>query len=966
MHDYVGKTAKVTLVPEETTKKMKVTTLSFRDKISAGDKEKWVFSFSVDDAVQGNLPAMAVMSNKALDAIYPFSWHLALGGNSWYDYSSIHFTQRNYRSVNGIFSVLPRYRQPDTSLPQWNTYNQLLAGGANGSLRIRGGGIMRKSAAFVGAVKNDAVPEPEGAVLMENEVMFATASTADMAVVTEQKAEAQEEAVAEVDGDAGNSGASGEAKKEEPRPVELPLAFFMPNLTSDAEGKVNVEFTTPNFNTTWKFQIVGYNEAFKTAALTLEAVASKPVMVQTNPPRYLRTGDKASVSAVMFNNSPDPQMLHGEIVIFNPTTGETITSKHLGAEETAPGANRRFSIDFTVASDISALGIRAYAYAGDHTDGEQAIIPVLPSSTPVVESTQFYLGAGKDEFSVKLPKFRKDASLTLKYCTNPVWECVLALPELSKPDSKNVLSLSRALYADGMAKGIMTRFPSVKAGLEKVFVEKDGAGKATLTSNLEKDSLLKTVALVNTPWVNSAESETMRMRNLSGLLDSQKLQDAVNSLVEQIGAMQNPDGGWSWCEGMRSSDFITASVLTNIAALKSYGQGEGTDGMVNKAIAYCDKSLYDDYVKYDKKFSTITMLRYLYVRSALDKGDGKAGFKTLKNAAVKAIDSEWKNFSIYDKATAAILLNRTPGYEKTARLILESLRQLASKSETKGWWYDNLSGGWDAMPKLATTARALEAFAEIEPSTEAVDGLRQWLVLQKETENWGDNSASVGVIAAILNSGADWTDNTTAPEIRINGKPMEMASSEMLTGIMTMSLNPEEVSGKTLSIVRSGDGPAWGGVVSQYIAPVKEVKAEKCENLKIEKQLLLVTDSENGSKVEKVTKPLKTGDKVRVTLTLTCGKDMDYVAVIDELSACLEPIDQLSGYRNADGLPAYREVRDTKTSFFIGYLPKGVNVISYDCYVDREGEYALGIASAQSQYSPLQSAHSAGGVVIVK
>ena len=99
---------------------------------------------------------------------------------------------------------------------------------------------------------------------------------------------------------------------------------------------------------------------------------------------------------------------------------------------------------------------------------------------------------------------------------------------------------------------------------------------------------------------------------------------------------------------------------------------------------------------------------------------------------------------------------------------------------------------------------------------------------------------------------------------------------------------------------------------------------------------------------------------------MTCDKDMNYVALVDERAACLEPDAQLSEYTVTDGLWAYREVRDTKTSFFIGFLPKGVNVISYDCHVDREGDYALGIASVQSQYSPAQVAHSAGQLISVK
>lgn len=965
MHDFKGKVAKVALIPEESTKKMGVKTLSFRDKISAGDKEKWVFSFKVADELQGNIPAMAVMSNKALDAIYPFNWHLSLGSSSWYDNSFIRFTQKNNRSVSGTFTSLPRFRQPDISLPDWNTYNRLLAGLSRGGFMVRGGRrVMMKAQANV--TSDDVVAESEDAELVENNVFYAADSKAEMAAVKSPQEGLKFELSPESDSESGNVNTGSGASDVKPRPIEMPLAFFMPSLTSDNNGNVDVEFITPDFNTTWKFQLAAYNEEMQTAGLTLETVASKPVMVQSNPPRYLRTGDIATVAATLFNNSPDPQLLHGRIEIFNPVTGEIIYSKHIAEEETAPGASRSFSIEFPVASDISALGVRAYAYAGNHADGEQTIIPVLPSSAPVIESSQFYLGAGKEQFKLKLPKFRKDASLTLKYCANPVWECLLALPEISTPASSNILSLSRAFYANTMASGIVEKYPEVRKGLEKVTASSDGEGKATLTSPLQKDSMLKTVALVNTPWVNNAEAETMRMMRLNELLDSKKLSGELKDLAKRISALQNPDGGWSWCEGMRSSEFITAYVLSDLSPLLAYDTTGEISGMAKKAIKYCDTRLYDDYLNNDKKFSTIAMLRYLYIRNAFDKSSGKAGFSTLKKEAISAIDKEWKSFSIYDKATAALLLNTERGYETTVRLILESLRQLASKSESKGWWFDNLSSGWSAMPKLVTTARALEAFSTIQPDTEAVEGLRQWLVLQKETQDWGDNSYTSSIINAIMSSGASWAQEATPPTIELDGKQVDTSVAEMLTGTLTVKLSPADASGKILTVNRSGsEGPAWGGVISQYVAPIAEVKAEKCENLKIEKQLLIVKEGEGATTVEKVKGPLKVGDKVRVSITVTCAKDMDYVALIDSRSSCLEPTDQLSGYRMGDGLGFYREIRDTTTSFFIGFLPKGVNVISYDCYVDREGEYALGIASVQSQYSPLQAAHSAGGVVKV-
>ncbi len=262
------------------------------------------------------------------------------------------------------------------------------------------------------------------------------------------------------------------------------------------------------------------------------------------------------------------------------------------------------------------------------------------------------------------------------------------------------------------------------------------------------------------------------------------------------------------------------------------------------------------------------------------------------------------------------------------------------------------------MPKLITTSRALEAYSEISPSAPAVDGLRQWLVLQKETEDWGANPYTVEVVEAILSSGSDWTESSAAPVFTLGGKVIDVPVSENIQGLVTLPLDAPAASGKELKVEKSSAGPVWGGVVSQYVAPIKDVKSAQSMNLKIEKKLYVVNNTPNGEILSE--EDVKVGDKVRVTLTVTCDKDMDYVALIDERAACLEPSDQLSGYVVKDGLGVYREVRDTRTSFFIGFLPKGVNVISYDCYADRSGVYALGVASVQSQYSPLQSAHSAG------
>ena len=108
------------------------------------------------------------------------------------------------------------------------------------------------------------------------------------------------------------------------------------------------------------------------------------------------------------------------------------------------------------------------------------------------------------------------------------------------------------------------------------------------------------------------------------------------------------------------------------------------------------------------------------------------------------------------------------------------------------------------------------------------------------------------------------------------------------------------------------------------------------------------------------------GDKIQVRTIIKANKDLEYVTVTDERASCFEPVDQISGYRYADHTYYYLETKDAATNLFFNYIGKGTKVISYDVYVTAQGEYNAGIATAQCQYAPQITAHSAGRAIVVK
>lgn len=952
MKDMNGAEARVEVAPYASTAKMNIETVSFRNRITPGETERWTFRFLNRDKIIDQAAVMAVMSNKSLSALAPFVWNVP---GLWVNYNN---------NIRGEFELIPGLYTRDFWLdsyknfpnvafiaPEIDTYGYNLAGGY---------GMMRRNIMVRGTSASN------------NEMLLYDSAPAPMAAeykqaLAEPKLEAAVEvAEEEMVSDSGAGTAEGSNKEQGAgnlpvRGIEYPLAFFKPTMTVDESGIAELSFEVPNFNTTWDLKLVGWTKEMLSAVKNLESVSSKPVMVSMNVPRFLRTGDKSILKATLYNNVDSTAAVGGRIELFDPLTDKVFLSRDYAGETLEANGSRVIELPLDAPSDMAYIGIRAFAYGNNHKDGEQAEIVILPSSSPVIESTPFYIGAEKTYREVKLPEMPGNARVTLSFCNNPAWICLTALPSIALESNASVTSKITSLYGFAVANGLVAKMPDAKAAIREWMTT---PGDSALMSPLEKNDDLKILALENTPWVINAQNESLRMLRLDRLIDTKSNERSINKLIDEIRALQNGDGGFSWCPGMRSSEWATGRVLLYFGMLRYFGylpENADINRMIENAVGYCDRENLK-FVKKCKEYPTSTMLNYYYIRTMT----GVKETSEIKNDMAKCLNfvkKNWRQFGIYDAATSAMLLHRKD-MDVDAQNILRSLSEKAMTSEDKGMWYDNLNSRYGGFNKLITTAQVLEAFAEITPSAKEVDMLRQWLILQKQAQEWGDNSYTAEVVNAILTTGSDWLNPASETVLKLNGREIQTSAKSRRIGEVTVDLNAEEASEGVLVIEKSGDHPAWGGVLAQFIQPSREVKAAKTEDIAIEKRILKINEK-TGETILEATE-VKPGDRVRVLLTITTTRDIEYVALTDERSACMAPVEQLSGYMGQDGVFYYREVKNSSTNLFIGYLPKGVSQIWYDCFIDREGEFTDGIATIQSLYAPTIVGHSAGGETTVK
>lgn len=942
-HNLQFKTTSITLIPEEQLKRPEIRIITFRDRITPGTEEEWTIELLYNSNVMKESPAMAVMSNKALNALVPFEWNFDPASNLyWYipaNLNPVYIGRTNWNMQISDYKQIGK-KYPEFLFPNVNMYARSLYSGND--IRIRG----RKYASSALATSMKAEKSASNGIIMEESVM------ADSAAVFN-------DANSAYGGTMQQDDSEGEVNTEELRNFREPLLFFMPMLNSDDKGLVNLRFRIPDYNGTWQLQLATYTDDMKGKVIKEDIIAAKRVIARLNPPRFARVGDKLQLTATLYNNSDITRSIGGRIILTDPVTGRIYADSVYKGEEIEPMQNRVITIDWDVPGDINMVTIKGYADSAGYSDGEQATINIYPSSIPLIESSTFYMAPGETGYKTTIPKTSGKCNITFSYNDNPIWEVLKSLPALVNNPGGNAISLTSALYGESVVVGLLNDYPEARKALEEMLNPRY-AGDSIMVSNLEKNENLKLVSLNNTPWVNSAQSQTMRMLSLTDYLDESRGSEKIKEVTDKLMALQNKDGGWSWCDGMQSSEFITREVIHKLAMLKQMRyMPEVLLPNVIKAINYLDKEYIRQWKESGiKGFNYRTLTDYVLDRDILGIKEG--AFSELEKKVVDRAASDWKEDDIWGKATDALLLSRK-GKKKEPYNILESLSQYASESKDKGMWYDNLSSYNGGIGKLQTTSRVLTAYTEIEPNSANIDKLRQWLLLSFQTCDYGGTPAIAGVINAILTTGSKWTDSAKLPEIVIDGRKVSSDNISQITGNIVVTI--ENRTGE-IEIKRDAGGPSWGGLIIQQEKEISEVKAVSVPELSISKTIYI--NGENLVNTPYNKNYYTPGDRAVITLTLKADKDMEYVCVEDFRGVCFEPVKQVSGYTSTDGIWYYKEVRDDRTNLFIPFLPKGTHVLTYECRIERGGAYSTGIAQAQSLYTPTITAHSAGEEINVR
>ncbi|KAA5538399.1 alpha-2-macroglobulin family protein [Paenimyroides baculatum] len=757
-------------------------------------------------------------------------------------------------------------------------------------------------------------------------------------------------------------------------------AFFFPHLKIQKDGSVEIDFTAPEALTKWKFRGLAHNKTTDFIYVESLSKTQKDVMIQPNIPRFVRQTDVVILKARVSNTTNAPLQATAVLRLFNTVTGEDLTDKIIKTDKLVPTTINGLSANTVswsveIPKQIEGLQYRISVKAGNFTDGEESVIPVLSNRTLITETAPIWqLGNQNKDYSLhnlitNNSQTLKSHQFVVEISHNATWLTMQSLPYLYDFQHTCNEQIFAKYFADVLAMHVLEKNPTIKDLISE--------WKKNPKSKLEDNEELKELMLQETPWMKDLVSNEEKKAQLASYFDLDRLEKEADEIVKTLGERQNASGGFGWFSGGSENDYITQHILVTAAQLDKLGVSHFNENdvknIVNKAHRFIDVKMQDQFKTSNKTFSNHSAINYAFVKSYYSK-DFAIPTDVSKQLDQNFIDlkKNWVELSLENKAKLAIILNRK-GDVTWAKQILNQLNESAVIDETYGmYWKENSSKNYYYYNAAEVQSLIIEAFKEIDNNQITLQKLNAWLLSQKLNKDWGTTKATTSAIYALLLSNSTELATSDKAIVSIgnqtikNNETAENQNDDLL-GYQTCQWKADEITndfGK-ISIKNKSEKPVFGGIYWQYFEDFNAVKDATNGILKIARTFYIENSDKKLQEISNETE-LKLGQKVIIRLEISAEKDMEFIHIKDMRAATFEPVDVLSGYKYENNLRYYQSTRDAATNFFIDYLSKGSYVIDYEVRLNNEGSFTSGISTIQSMYAPEHTGHTAGKTIKVQ
>jgi len=421
-------------------------------------------------------------------------------------------------------------------------------------------------------------------------------------------------------------------------------------------------------------------------------------------------------------------------------------------------------------------------------------------------------------------------------------------------------------------------------------------------------------------------SQVLKSLDINNDKLEKELPDMVSKGLQNLYKLQHSDGGWGWWENDETHPYMTAYVVYGLTQAKKAGFAVDSNVLANGL-----RSLKEQYASGSADANTMAYMAY-----ALSFHEKPTSYP------------KDEKLSDYGKALKTLAMLNTG--ESTT--FPTSLDKSAICDEIMCHWSaETFHYSWNSND-IETTSYVLMALIKTNPNSNKIEPAVRWLVSKRHGRRWEstkDTATAVFALAEYLKISRELSPNYVA-KIYLNGELVKSVKKDDAFDMDNeISLSPKTGTNE-LRIVKEGSGKLYYAIFLRYFKEEENIKA-KSSGITVKR-----TYNTTGA---------RSGDYIRVNLSIDVPSDLEYIILEDPIPAGCEVVEEpqsVGPYWEYGYYWSYwyseREVRDEKVVYFMTYLHPGKNEISYTLRAEVPGSYHVMPATAWNMYDENIRGHS--------
>ena len=669
-------------------------------------------------------------------------------------------------------------------------------------------------------------------------------------------------------------------------------AFWKPDVVTGADGRATIKVKFPEALTTWRTTARAVTIGTQVGMGSDTARTNLPLIVRLQAPRFFVVGDKATVSAVINNNTDEPMSVTPSIEV----KGLTLADAARPAITVPPHAEGR--ADWIVSAGVAGPAtLRVTGRATAHGDAMEKSFIVYEHGIDKLVARSGKLRAAEALVRLDLPKARRGTQLVVNVTPTLANTMIDALPYVIEfPYGCTEQTMSRFLPAavvakTGLATGITNLDAVTAQGMARLYDMQHADGGWGWWKEGPTDDFMTAYVV----WGFSIARD-------AGLpVRPQAVDRAAAYLQRRLAERDRQWNDLTWMLHALSAWRKAGSDAERRAFEKVWTNREHLTA-------------------YSRALLALTAHRYGSVERA----------KTL----IRNLEDGVK---VDNRPDQSVLIR---GEGSTAETMAT-----AHWGASGFWWR------WQEGP-IETTAFALQAMVTIQPDHRLIEPAMNWLVKNRRGAQW-TNTRDTAIAVLALNDYLKVTGELRGDvtwEVAVNGQVLGTGSNTQKFAVDAALLRD------TMQEIRirrtAGTGAVYFAAEARFVSLEEPVKAAGNE-LFVRRDYYRLAPKPTllkGVQYDKVPlrdgESIKSGERVEVVISIEPKNDYSYLVFEDLKPAGLEAValqsgESLRASEKKGGRTAfvYQELRDRKVALFVDHLPQGIWEIRYTLRAEVPGAF---------------------------